>query len=129
MSQNGIAPPPDRWGMVGRRVRVVYHGDVGVVVQWSPLGAGMCDAVIRRDDNTEVAVSSGSCRPLDGLGDLPSRRAVQEQVRLETISQLQNIRAGLIADWRKPWPGAEHGKAIVGQAIAAALAELTNVRK
>jgi hypothetical protein len=34
------------------------------------------------------------------------------------------MRADLVRDWHKPWPGAEHGKALVGMMIDGALADL-----
>lgn len=38
--------------------------------------------------------------------------------------QLRRIRRDLIDEWSRPWFGAEHGKAILGQALNCALAEL-----
>lgn len=40
------------------------------------------------------------------------------------IASLRVIRANLIRDWHKPWPGCEHGKAIIGQCIDLALKDL-----
>ena len=110
--------------MIGRRVRVSPWGDEGVVVEWSPLSGGMCDVVIRRDDGSAVAVGSGSCQPVDGRGELPSRGDAQRAARAETVASLEKIRARLIAGWHEKWAGCEHGKAIVGRAIDAALKEL-----
>jgi hypothetical protein len=41
------------------------------------------------------------------------------------IAQLLQIRAGLIQDWNKPWPGMNFAKGMLGQSIDAVLAELS----
>lgn len=41
------------------------------------------------------------------------------------IAQLVAIRAQLVAEWHRPWPGCEHGKAIIGMAINGAIKDLS----
>lgn len=54
-------------------------------------------------------------------------RAAEERRRAANapiIARLEGIRAQLVADWRKPWPGCEFGKAMVGQMINGAIENL-----
>jgi hypothetical protein len=41
------------------------------------------------------------------------------------LEQLHNIRAQHVRDFAKPWPGAEVGKTILGQALDGAILDLT----
>jgi hypothetical protein len=109
--------------MIGRRVKAPWDGD-GEVVKWEPLGAAMCDALVRFDSGREVWHGSHSLRPIDGLGELPSRRTAQEVARHRSIASLQVILSNHIRDFNKPWLGCEHGKAIIGNAIVGAIREL-----
>ena len=111
--------------MVGRRVTAPY-GETGEVIRWEPLGAGMCDTLVRQDDGHDVWHGSGSLRPSDGLGPLPRRGEAQERNRLVSLAQLREIRAKHVRDFRAPWPGIEHGKAILGMSIDAAIRDLEN---
>lgn len=110
--------------MIGRRVRSIW-GKTGIVLQWEPLGAAMCDVLVREDDGREVWHGSSSLKPEDGARPLPSRRVVQEQARLEAVDALESIRASLVQELKSVrWPGCEFGKAILGQAIDNALKEI-----
>ena len=111
-------------GMVGRRVAASYGAGPGVIVKWEPYGAGMTDVLVEHDDGKRMWHASSGLRAADGLGPLPSRREAEEARRLESIGQLEAIRAQHVRDFDKPWPGAEHGKALVGMGIDAALADL-----
>ena len=105
--------------MIGRKVRVLYHGDVGEAVKWEPLSSGMCNVLLRREDGSEIWCSSNDCRPTDDLGPLPSRALACEVADRTALLQLQTIEANLVRD-RQPWPGLEFGKAIVGRSLQAA---------
>lgn len=120
--------------MLGRRVRVPYAG-AAEVVRWEPLGSGLCDTLVRLADGTELWVGSGDLRPLDGRGPLPARAEVQRLADVEALAQLRAIRGQLVrkdpqgryrlaGDFARPWPGAEHGKGLVGQALDGAIAEV-----
>ena len=112
------------WGdaVIGRRVKA--RGEAGVVTVWKPLGASMCDVLILFDDGRICWFASHELHPIDGDGPLPLRREAQEQARITAIASLREIRRQHVRDFRNPWPGAEHGKVIVGRAIDGALADL-----
>lgn len=65
--------------------------------------------------------ASHSLTPIDDLGPLPSRREAQARASIERLAALREIHNRHVADWHKPWPGAEHGKAIIGCAIVGAI--------
>ena len=108
--------------MEGRRVRAPWDG-VGVVVKWKPLSSGMCDSLVRFEDGREVWHASHTLRPVEGR-PLPSRAEAREEADRRTLAQLQAIRGRLVNEWHRPWPGAEHGKAMVGKAIDGAIEEV-----
>lgn len=66
-------------------------------------------------------IGGKSCAECDSLAELAAKRA---EVNAPLLAQLWAIRASLIAEWRKPWPGCEHGKTLVGQMIDAEIASL-----
>jgi hypothetical protein len=109
--------------MINRRVKTAW-GEIGTVQAWEPLTAGMCDALLRFDDGRTCWFYSGNLTPIDDCGPLPSREEEQARAKREAVRSLKAIRAKLVAEWNKPWPGAEFGKALVGQAIDGALADL-----
>lgn len=109
--------------MIGRRVKAPWDGE-GEVVKWEPLGAAMCDALVRFDGGREVWHASHSLRPIDGLGDLPSRRTAQDVARHRAVASLKVIRAQHIRDFNKPWPGCEFGKAHFGMMVDNAIRDL-----
>lgn len=109
--------------MVGRQVRTLW-GETGRVIRWEPLGHAMTDALVRRDDGTECWYSSRDLHPTDGNGPLPSRDDARRQAETTAIVSLRACREQLIAEWHTPWPGCEHGKAIIGMAIDGAIASL-----
>ena len=108
--------------IIGRAVRDPYHNIAGRVVQWDPLGAGLCDALVETADGAHVWLASHGLQPTDGKGGLPSRHAAQQAADAVAERQLVAIRA--VADFARPWPGVEHGKAIVGRAIDGAIAAI-----
>jgi hypothetical protein len=60
---------------------------------------------------------------------LPSRAVICARNDTLRRTQLTAIRAWLVGeDWHEAWPGAEFGKAIVGQAVDGALAEIPPTR-
>lgn len=109
--------------MIGRRVKAPWDGE-GEVVKWEPLGAAMCDALVRFDNGREVWHSSHSLRPIDGLGDLPSRKTAQEVARHRSLAALKSIREQHVRDFHKPWPGCEFGKAHFGRMVDKAIEDL-----
>jgi len=109
--------------MVGRKVKSTW-GRTGEVVKWEPLGAGMTDTLVQHDDGL-CWHASHSLKPIDDLGPLPSRREAQEAARVQALDSLRAIRADHVANFNKPWPGCEHGKAILGRAIDGAIKELS----
>jgi hypothetical protein len=108
--------------MKGRKV--FARGVAGTVSQWEPLSSGMCDALVTFEDGRSCWFASHELRPNDDLGPLPSRSGAIEIARAVSERQLKAIRAQHVADFHKPWPGCEHGKAIVGLALDGALAEV-----
>lgn len=111
--------------MIGRRVKSAWQGLAdGTIERWEPLGAAGCDVLVRDTSGHLCWYASHSLTPIDGLGPLPSRREAQEQARENTLASLQAIRAKHIAEWHEPWPGCEHGKAIIGRAIDGAIKDL-----
>jgi hypothetical protein len=114
--------------MIGRRVRS-WRGETGTVIKWEPLGAGMCDCLVAQNDGHEVWHSSTSLRPIDDKGALPSRRTAQVQADVQALASLWSIRADHVAKFHEPWPSCEHGKAIIGQALDGAIAEVQRRHK
>lgn len=115
--------------MIGRIVKgygVGSHaGDTATVIEWAPYGAGLCDALLRYSDGREVWHASASLQPADDRGPLPSRRAACETRDAQTLAQLREQREAHVRDFAKPWPGCEHGKAIVGRALDGAIDAVT----
>jgi len=86
--------------MVGRIVESPYHGHRGEVIRWEPLSHAMCDVLVRTEDGREVWFGSGDLRPLDGMGEFPSRRAAVAAAEAERDRSLRAI-----ADrWEKAKP-------------------------
>lgn len=110
--------------MIGRRVRSGWHRMTGVVLEWDPLTSGMCDVRVQEDCGRECWYASSDLAPADDLGPLPRRDVAREWARLLALDSLHASRARLIANWHEPWPGAEFGKAIVGQSIDGAIRAL-----
>lgn len=113
--------------MINRRVTV--PGTTGTVVEWQPLGPALCDILVREDSGRMCWYASHAVGVADGLGPLPSRRDAQAAADAKALVMLRAIRKQHVAEFHKPWPGAEHGKAIVGRAIDAALAEVSRRRQ
>ena len=110
--------------MIGRRVKPTFS-DEGEVVRWEPLGSGMCDVLVRHDDGREVWHASHTCKPVDGLGSLPSRQTAIEVARLQSLTQLQSIRDTHVKNFRGSyWAGCDWGRAHFGMMIDAAIADL-----
>jgi hypothetical protein len=108
--------------MIGRKVRSLQmFNDPGVVIKWEPIGAHMCDAFVRHESGKEIWHGSTDLRPIDDLGPLPSRREAQSKNREETLGDLKVIRDNFIRDFNKPWPGCEHGKVTIGNALNEAI--------
>lgn len=112
--------------MIGRKVKTVWGkiGAVGEIIRWEPLGSGMCDTFVRWDDGSECWHGSTDLRPVDDLGPLPSRQEAIKAAKEETLRSLHEIKRQHIRDWVKPWPGCEHGKAIIGNAINGAIKKI-----
>lgn len=114
--------------MIGRRVKPFMESREGTVIKWEPLNSSMCDALVRHDDGYECWYGSSSLRPVDGLGDLPSRREAQKYADLKARAQLKGILEKFVREEMQPgsrrWPGCEHGKTIIGKAIVGALDEV-----
>ena len=112
--------------MIGRKVKSGWHGLVaGEIERWEPLGAAMCDVLVRSPDGALCWYASHALTPIDGMGPLPSRREAQETARLESLASLRAIRAQHVAGFHtERWPGCEFGKAIIGNAIDGAISSL-----
>ena len=108
--------------LVGRRVRTASGGE-GVVIKWEPLGAGLTDALVRFNGGHEVWYASHELHPVSG-GSLPTRATAREVARHDALRSLKAIRKAHVEEFRKPWPGAEHGKVTIGRAIDAAILDL-----
>ena len=116
--------------MVGRLVRTFY-GEIGTVVKWEPLGPALTDTLVEYEDSKRLCWhASHSLQPFDDLGPLPSRRMAQAEATAKAVASLRIIRESLVANWHDRWPGAEHGKAIIGNCLNSAIESLekkTNV--
>jgi len=113
--------------MVGRRVKPWMEPREGVVIQWEPLTEQMCDALVRHDDGHECWYSSYSLRPVDGLGDLPSRQEARKTADETALYQLQGILAQHVKDCDpggKRWEGFEFAKGLFGISCVKAIAEV-----
>ena len=111
--------------MVNRRV--CAHGRDGVVTRWEPLGSGMTDTLVCHDDDgSECWYASHTLTPIDDDGPLPTREEAQDYAARTSLRQLTQIRAQHVEDFRKPWHGAEFGKALFGRALDRAI---ENVKK
>ncbi len=111
--------------MLGRKVSSAWHRLAsGEIVKWEPLGAAMCDVLVRDGLGRVCWYASSDLSPIDGLGPLPSRAVAREWARVIALDDVRAMRAALVARWHEPWPGAEFGKAIVGQSIEGAIVEL-----
>ena len=110
--------------MKGRRVKSLLCGSTGTVLQWDPLTTSMCDVLVQHDDGTECAHPSNNLRPIDGLGPLPSRLEARIAADELALTRLEKIRDDHIRDFHKPWPGCEHGKALVGMGITGAIEDI-----
>lgn len=115
--------------MIGRKVASPwYRLTSGTVTDWQPTSAAMCDCLVVDDCNGAVCwYSSRDLRPIDGKGPLPSRKEAKKRAEAETLTSLRAIREIMVKEIRerKPWPGCEHGKAILGMAVDGAIADLT----
>ena len=109
--------------MIGRHVSSAWYGLVdGVIERWEPLGCAATDVLVRDVTSGSLCwYASHSLTPIDRLGSLPSRRDAQDTARREQLASLQAIRAQHVVAWCEPWPGSEHGKAILGRAIDGAI--------
>lgn len=109
--------------MIGREV---IDGSVRAVVKsWEPYGPSLCDVLIATVDGWSRWTASHTLRPVDPSRPLPSRREVCAANDARTREVLIKIRQGLVQEVcsRKPWPGAEYGKVIVGRALDEILTE------
>ena len=112
--------------MIGRRVRPAGESREGVVAEWEPYGAAMCDSKVEFDDGSVCWYGSSSLRPVDGMGPLPSREEACLVADELALVQLRAIRADLVREVKehKPWPFCEFGKALVGRGIDGAIADV-----
>lgn len=108
--------------MIG--VRVTFHGRAAVVTKHEPLGTGLCDAMIAFDDTGDPCwVASHELRRADGR-PVPDRAEAIRRADEETLRSLAVIRAAHVRDFRRPWPGCNFAKALIGQAIDGAIADV-----
>ena len=107
--------------MIGRKVKSGWHKIEGEVIRWEPLGAGMCDVLVREPSGREGWYSSSDLAPADGRGPLPSRAVARRAADAAALAQLRAIRAQHVADFGRPWPGSEHGKVLIGRAVDGAI--------
>lgn len=85
-----------------------------------------CDAVnsgpvFHCDKPRHIPTLGTRCAECQYLEEAAERKRVRNA---PIIASLEAIRARHIRDWHKPWPGCEHGKAIIGMSIDAALQAL-----
>lgn len=62
-----------------------------------------------------------SCAECDQIKLNEARRAA---INAPLIAELEKVMVVFMRGWHKPWPGADFGKAIVGNAIAGAIEDL-----
>lgn len=115
--------------MIGRRVKSWSRDDAGTVVEWEPLTPGtMTDTLVQYDDGSKCWHASSGLQPVDGQGPLPSRREAQRAAEEHSKRCLRSIHARMVEivekPWLEPWEYCEFGKAMIGNAVAGALAEL-----
>lgn len=110
---------------IGVEVRIGWGGEhdkrgAARVICWEPYGAGMCDALVEYADGYQVWHSTHMLKPADGRERMS--RAEAQRIRDEQMREtLYAIRAEHIRDFNRPWPGAEFGKTIIGNAINGAI--------
>lgn len=112
--------------MIGRKVQSKWQRIQGVVIKWEPLGAALCDVLVQRDEGGPIWVASSELEPVDGLGPLPLREEARKQNNHCTLVYLRNIRGRLVNELKNPWPGAEFGKVILGNALNKAIKEISD---
>ena len=110
--------------MIGRRVRPWGNPQWGIVEKWEPLLEGRCDTLIRFEDGTCCWYASDMLIRPEEDPPLPTRLAARVAADRSTLASLRKIREGLVKGFNERWPGAEHGKAILGKAIDGALAKV-----
>lgn len=109
--------------MVGSKITA--RGALGTVIEWTPLTASLCDALVLHDDGFECWYASHELKSTDNK-PLPSREAACEEARTKTIQTLRSIRNDLVQEVKsgRPWPGMEFGKSHLGMAVTKALETL-----
>lgn len=107
-------------------VAIRFRGQEGKVLRYEPLGSGMCDTLIAAGGK-EFWVASHELRRVDGVR-IPSRQERRRDADKEALTSLREIRRQHVEDFLKPWPGLEHGKALLGQMIDGAIADIEERR-
>ena len=110
--------------MIGRKVKSDWHRMTGEVIRWDPLGASMCDVLVREDSGRVCWYSDSDLQPADGLGPLSRRDVAREWARLIALDDLRAIRARHVQEFDRPWPGLEHGKALFGRMVNGVIEDL-----
>lgn len=116
-----------RLSVAGREA--LLSGERVTIETWEPFGAGMCDVRVRFESGRILWTTLYTLQPTSGE-PFPQRREICKMRNEESIAQNEKIRADLVEEIRsgRRWPGAEHGKAILGRAIDGALRDLRNER-
>lgn len=95
-----------------------FWGDTYEIVRIEPnFVRNKPDYICRGANGNLVSVPAQNIRD----EDMAAHRRKHEQALQIQRTQLRAIRRGLVADWNEPWPGAEFGKGILGQAIDGAI--------
>ena len=100
--------------------RVHWRGAHGTVRQYDPLASSMCDVLVGHDDGSSCWYASAELCRTDGA-PIPDRWVVRKQADICALAALQAIRARHVAEFDRPWPGANFVKAIIGQALDGAI--------
>lgn len=64
-----------------------------------------------------------SCAECDWIAKAEARRAA---INAPILASLKAIREKHLADWHRPWPGMEFGKALFGQMVDGAIREVSD---
>jgi hypothetical protein len=112
--------------MIG--VQVSYRHMKAEVLRYEPLGSGLCDTLVQEvASGRKVWVASHELKRLDGV-KITSRQEHRAKADEEALSSLREIRRQHVGDFLEPWPGLEHGKALLGQMLDTAIGDIEKRR-
>lgn len=111
--------------VLGRKARDLQTGRTVTIEAWEPFGAGMCDVKVSTEGRVFWTALS-DLRPLPGEEVFPRRLDVCRMRDAEMLRDLRETLEDMKGEIRsgERWPGAEFGKAIVGQSLVGAIEDV-----